>query len=249
MAGAGWNPTARPQALPKVTGAQGNPAGSPGGTPGGPAAGTGAKSWAGKNRTTLLAAGAGGVVLLALVMKNRAGASTSDTAAAGTMTTVPQNLAAYDSSSSDVYNAVQPQLEALRDMYEEWSASKDASSTIPTPAVPEVTTPTTSTPVNTTTRTGGFSLEDVQSAATQAQYNAILTAQSPTTAAASSYDPNSQNYWKQIAHTTPQGVTSNGTLKSILAGDIANTYSATYGSEAAASKARAALIAQFNALG
>lgn len=146
---AGWNPTARPEALPRVGGPQGNPGGSPTGTPGGPNASTSAKGWAGKNRTTLLAAGAAGVVLLALVMKSRGGASNDDSAAAaGTMTSNPnpQNLAAYDSSSSDVYNAIQPQLEQLQDLFTEWKTGKDAMTTVPVTAAP-VTTPTTAVPV------------------------------------------------------------------------------------------------------
>jgi hypothetical protein len=77
-------------------------------------------AWFAAHRTVVLGAGAAGVAGLALLRRNRGGAEAPGTVA-GTLpaaavvqgSTAATGGGSYDSSAFDVYNALQPQLEAL----------------------------------------------------------------------------------------------------------------------------------------
>lgn len=108
------------------------------------------QGWASKNKVVLGAGAAGVVVVLALLTRGRGGDSSTPTGTTVSGTTAGQNVGAYDSSASDVYNAIQPEVAALRDLIENWQAQQvpvpgGATSDVSTP--PTTTTPTTSTTV------------------------------------------------------------------------------------------------------
>lgn len=100
-----------------------------------------------KNKVILAVAGAAAVGLFAWVNRGEASASSSDTssyssgAQAGTATG-----GVYDSSSSDVYNALQPQLETIGDRldaFQTWLATNGKPTTTTTTPVPATPVPAT----------------------------------------------------------------------------------------------------------
>jgi hypothetical protein len=106
------------------------------------------QGWASKNKLVLGAGAAGVVVVLALLTKGRGASSPAPTGTTVSGTTAGQNVGAYDSSASDVYNAIQPEVAALRDLIENWQATQvpvpgGATSDVSTP--PATTTPTPTT--------------------------------------------------------------------------------------------------------
>jgi hypothetical protein len=95
-----------------------------------------------KNKTVVVGGGLAAVVGLALYQKKKAaGSSSTDAGAAlsaGSQTAAASGGAAYDSSASDLYGAIQPQLEAIG---QQLSALQAAPTTIPvasTPATPTI---------------------------------------------------------------------------------------------------------------
>jgi hypothetical protein len=91
-----------------------------------------------QNKKGLAIAGAAGVAGLALLNKNRGGSAPAGEGAPASggryglsSTPLPASGGVYDSSSSDVYNAIQPQLEELGRLMTE------AKSPIPVPAPPK----------------------------------------------------------------------------------------------------------------
>ena len=71
-----------------------------------------------RNKTGLMVLGAGAVAGLALVARNRAAGEPDTEERAGAGSAVQAGaLAPYDSTASDVYNAIQPQIEELRDLF------------------------------------------------------------------------------------------------------------------------------------
>lgn len=93
-----------------------------------------------------LAAGAGLVVVVALMSKKSAGSAdasgTSDAAAPGQIT--PNQGGYYDSTANDVYNSLAGQLQSLQQQIQD--VSSGASTPTPTPNVPPVTTTPTPAP-------------------------------------------------------------------------------------------------------
>lgn len=109
-----------------------------------------------RNKRGLMIAGAAAVGTLALLARKKAGGDTptagaaasgsstsptSGSTSAGGYTTYPP----YDSSGSDVYGAIQPQLEELRDMFGQipTAVGEAVAGALPAPA--PVPTPTTAT--------------------------------------------------------------------------------------------------------
>lgn len=104
-----------------------------------------------KNKTAVGVLGAGAVVVLAWRARSRSSSDVTPggyTTAGGGVSTSPgyysvggqtSGATGYDSTASDVYNAIQPQLENLQRLWEDAQAEK--ASPVPVP-VPEVTTPT-----------------------------------------------------------------------------------------------------------
>ena len=137
MSGASWTP---------VRAGGGAPAGAPGGPPGaGPAiAKPGVGGWAQKNKVVIGAGAVGVVVVLALLNRSKGSDDSTATGTTVSGTTAGQNTAAYDSSAADTYNALQPEIENLRNLIENWQ-----STVVPVPTTPVDTTPVT-TPVATT---------------------------------------------------------------------------------------------------
>lgn len=88
-----------------------------------------------KNKAAAAGVGAVAVVGFALYAKRKgAGSSTNAGAAlsAGSQTAAASGGAAYDSSTSDLYNALEPQLEAIGNQLDQMQGPK----TIPAPAPP-----------------------------------------------------------------------------------------------------------------
>lgn len=100
----------------------------------------------GKNKGVLLAAGGAGlVVLLALMRSSGSSDQSGDTLqTSGTGST-------YDSTSTDLYNSIQPEIDALEAQLNNLQNSQ------PTPGSPVTSNPITSTPKPVTTTTGGSS--------------------------------------------------------------------------------------------
>lgn len=103
-----------------------------------------AAAWVKANQKPIAIAGAVGVAGLALLKKKAGGGTASvdaTAASAGTWGTqaAPQG-AAYDSTSSDVYNAISPQIEALARNQDAITSALEKLKQIPTPAPPTTTT-------------------------------------------------------------------------------------------------------------
>jgi hypothetical protein len=110
----------------------------------------------------VLGAGAVGlVVVLALLNRGKGGDSATPTGTTVSGTTGGQG--GYDSTASDIYNALQPQVEGLQNLLESWQAG-----VVPVPGSPgtdvDVTTPvaTTPTPTATTVPVGSYTAQQVQ---------------------------------------------------------------------------------------
>lgn len=110
-----------------------------------------------RNKTAIGAGAAVVVVIAALRARAKTKTTTTTAAAAAPVATTPgytttgytSGGSGYDSTASDVYNAIQPQLEALQKLY-----------TTPTPPIPVPAAPAAST--------------DPRQAAIQADYNTFL---------------------------------------------------------------------------
>lgn len=98
------------------------------------------RTWAGKNRV-VLGGGAAALVVGVAVLRSRKGGGSGAAASTTTGGASPNgqlagvNGAAYDSTDSDVYNAIQPQIESVRDLLLKIQDG-NLVSTIPTPALP-----------------------------------------------------------------------------------------------------------------
>lgn len=118
------------------------------------------KTWSAAHKTELLAGGAGVAVLFGLRARSKAGTSSSSTTAS--TTTAPGSTApmpsyagsGYDSSSSDVYNAIQPQIEQTQAMLQKLLDLGNTPSSTPPPvdvvpvnALPDAPLPERVTPV------------------------------------------------------------------------------------------------------
>ena len=154
MSGEQWTPV-------KLRGG-GAPAGAPGGPPAGggaPGGRPGAQAWASKNKVVLGAGAVGLVVVLALL--NRGKGSDSATPTGTTVSGSTGGQGTYDSSASDIYNALQPQVEGLQNMLESWQAG-----VVPVPGTPatsvDVTTPVATAPTATTVPIGSYTAQQVQ---------------------------------------------------------------------------------------
>lgn len=103
------------------------PAGKPGAGGKAAAGPRDVKAWVRQHRTQVMAAGAGGVVLLALVARRRATTSAGSAAPGATRVVPPGSsygdpqdfqgaagAGVYDSTASDVYNSLQPQIEQVQ---------------------------------------------------------------------------------------------------------------------------------------
>jgi hypothetical protein len=99
------------------------------------------------NKTALTAAGAAGVVGLALMQRKKAGGDVGAGApASGGSLATPAGQVVYDSSVSDAYNALQPQLTTIGQQLNQLLVDKskpDPSKTIPVPAPPAPSKTTT----------------------------------------------------------------------------------------------------------
>lgn len=108
-----------------------------------------------RNKVGLGVAGAGVVALIALRARSK-GSSSSEPGgisapagyaypsySAGYQT---GGATGYDSTASDVYNAIQPQLEYMQRLYESWDEKQKANPPTPVPAAPATPTPAAPTP-------------------------------------------------------------------------------------------------------
>jgi hypothetical protein len=79
-----------------------------------------------KNKVALGAGGVGIVALLALRQRSKGGGSSSGRV-------VPAGSGTYDSTASDVYNSIQPEIESLRDQIDLLSRLNPSAQPTPTP--------------------------------------------------------------------------------------------------------------------
>jgi hypothetical protein len=109
------------------------------------------------NRVPILAAAGAGVVGLALLKRKSGAAAAGPTSnvSSGQQTAGMTGAAAYDSSASDLYGAIQPQLESLggqlADLRNQWNSTPPIPVPAPTPPpssyTPPVAAPPAATPV------------------------------------------------------------------------------------------------------
>ena len=126
-----------------------------------------------KNKKPLAVAGAVGVAGLALMKRQQAGGDVgtgttgkASTTAAGSLAT-PNGQVVYSSEASDVYNAIQPQLETIGTAINQLLNTKstpDPTATIPVPAPPKPTTATSPTYESGFFRVAGSNLTYAQDA-------------------------------------------------------------------------------------
>jgi hypothetical protein len=124
------------------------PAGPPG--KGKPAGKRDVQAWMRQHRLQLLGGGAGAVVLLALVAKRRAGSAAASGSATPTRVVPPgasygdpqdfrgaAGAGVYDSTASDVYNSLQPQIEQVQRSIESLIGLRPGSIVEPVVTLPE----------------------------------------------------------------------------------------------------------------